>query len=236
MILARSGDESPVAITIGGVYDSLTRAGNLVIRLVATDVVDGANLKLRIALTETHINYNAPNGTNIHNETFRDLIPTAAGTTVTINPGDTLYYNQAFTHSATVNFHNGQIVVWLQSDATKEIHQTAVKNLVQFPATGIDDDPTLPLAFNLTQNYPNPFNSKTMIDYSIATPGDVRLAVYDLAGRLVNTLYDGNQNAGHYQIVWNGQDLKGRQVASGIYFYRLEAESKSVTKRMVMLK
>jgi hypothetical protein len=235
-ILSRSGDDAPIDITIGGTFDSLTRTGNLAIRLIATDVIDGTSLKLRMALTETHISWTAPNGTTIHNETFRDLMPNATGQAVTIAQGETLYFVQAFNFPTTVNFHNGQIVAWVQADGTKEIYQTAVRNLVTFPSVGIDDDPAMPQAFSLHQNYPNPFNAKTMIDYSTSKSGNVRLTVYDLAGRQVNTLHDGNQQAGHYQIIWDGKDSRGAQAASGVYFYRLEAEGKSVTKRMVMLK
>jgi hypothetical protein len=235
-ILGQSGEDSPLEIVIGGTFDSLTRTGNLDIRLAATDIIEGTSLKLRIALTETNIHWTAPNGVTVHNETFRDMIPSATGTAVTIAQGETLYFHQAFTFPSTVNFHNGAIVVFVQADGNKEILNSAVRSLVEFPGSAIDDDPAVPSKFNLSQNYPNPFNAKTLIDYSIGKSSDVKLNVYDLAGRFVNTLYDGTQQAGHYQILWDGRDSNGNQIASGVYFYRLEAEGKNVTKRMVMLK
>jgi hypothetical protein len=236
LILSRSGDDAPIDITIGGTFDSLSRSGNLAIRLIATDLIDGTNLKLRIALTESDIYYSAPNGTNIHNETFRDMIPNATGQAVTIAQGETLYFGQAFSFPSTVDFHNASIVAWVQADGNKEVYQAAVRDLVTMPSVGIEDDPALPSVFSLNQNYPNPFNAKTIIDYSIGKNSDVKLSVYDLAGRLVNTLYNGAQEAGHYQITWDGKDRNGNPTASGVYFYRLEAEGKNVTRRMVMLK
>lgn len=187
-------------------------------------------------MTESDLYYAAPNGTNIHDETFRDMIPNATGLAVTIAQGETLYFEQAFSFPSTINFHNATIVAWVQSDGTKEIYQSAMRDLVTMPSVGIEDDPALPSVFNLNQNYPNPFNAKTAIDYSIGKNSDVKLSVYDLAGRLVNTLYNGVQEAGHYQITWDGKDANGNLTASGVYFYRLEAEGKNVTRRMVMLK
>jgi hypothetical protein len=237
MIQGRASDLSPLKITLSGHFNDTTLSGNLDIRLVATDMIDGQLLKLRIALTESNINYQAPNGTTIHNQTMRDMIPTATGAAITIAQGETVFVSQAFTCPAPIIWQNSELVVWLQSDGTKEIHQSAVVTLPTLQASvGIDDNNNLPIAFDLAQNYPNPFNVQTVIDYSIVAAGNVNLAVYDLAGRLVNTLQDGNQVAGRHRIIWNGLDSQGRQVSSGIYFYRLQADGKSVTKRMVMLK
>jgi len=91
-------------------------------------------------------------------------------------------------------------------------------------------------AFALVQNYPNPFNPYTVIKYEIPEPCRVRLAIFDVSGRLVRTLVDGHRGEGRYTEYWYGRDERGRSVASGIYFYRLEAGSYSKTKRMVLLR
>ena len=85
--------------------------------------------------------------------------------------------------------------------------------------------------------FPNPFNPTTTIAFDIVESVPVSLAVYDVAGRRVATLVDGEVTpAGRYERVWNGRDDRGRTVASGVYFYRLGAGPYSETRRMVLLK
>ncbi|MFQ3596745.1 MAG: T9SS type A sorting domain-containing protein [Chloroherpetonaceae bacterium] len=86
-------------------------------------------------------------------------------------------------------------------------------------------------AFALAQNYPNPFNPSTRIAYQIPKTSEVQLKVYDVLGREVETLVSGVQQAGRYEVVFNASRL-----ASGIYFYRLQAGGVSQTMRMVMVK
>lgn len=88
----------------------------------------------------------------------------------------------------------------------------------------------------LEANVPNPFNPATTIQYQIAQDGRVTLRVYDVAGRLVRTLVDRAQAAGAYEARWNGTDEAGRPVASGVYFYRIQSDDFSQTRRMVLLK
>ncbi len=86
-------------------------------------------------------------------------------------------------------------------------------------------------------NYPNPFNPTTAISYTVPAPGaEVRLTVYDLAGRVVRTLVSGLEREGEHVAVWHGRDDAGREVGSGVYFYRLVVGDKSVERKMVMLK
>jgi C1A family cysteine protease len=88
-----------------------------------------------------------------------------------------------------------------------------------------------------SHNYPNPFNPTTAISYTVPEPGaEVRLTVYDLAGRVVRTLVEGVEQGGDHVVVWHGRDDAGRPVGSGVYFYRLVVGSESVERKMVMLK
>ena len=89
----------------------------------------------------------------------------------------------------------------------------------------------------LEQNTPNPFNPATTIAYTIPEDGrEIRLALYDVAGRLVTTLVDGSLTGGTRSVVWNGTDTEGRQVASGVYFVRLTARDTSLVRKIVLLK
>jgi len=93
-----------------------------------------------------------------------------------------------------------------------------------------------PTAFRLVQNYPNPFNPRTKIAYELPSSEAVRLSVYSLNGRRIAVLVDEVQGAGHHFAYWNGMDNHGQPVASGTYFYRINAGSFSQTRSMVLMK
>jgi len=88
----------------------------------------------------------------------------------------------------------------------------------------------------LAQNYPNPFNPSTTIKYDMKEKGLVTLKIYNVAGRLVRTLVNGVMDAGTYSLAWDGRNNTGADVASGIYFYKMETKDFSQTKKMVMLR
>jgi hypothetical protein len=92
-------------------------------------------------------------------------------------------------------------------------------------------DAALPTTTGLHQNYPNPFNAETNISFSLAEAGDVSLNVYDLSGRLVTTLVDGQMEAGEHVVSWDASS-----VSSGVYFLRLATADFSATKTMNLLK
>jgi len=94
----------------------------------------------------------------------------------------------------------------------------------------------VPTEFGLSQNYPNPFNPSTAIDFSIATEGFVSLNVYDITGRMVSTLVEGNLSTGYHSVVWDGVDNNGMSVSAGIYIYALQTETSSITRKMVFMK
>jgi hypothetical protein len=85
-------------------------------------------------------------------------------------------------------------------------------------------------------NYPNPFNSSTEIRFSLILPGSVSLRVYDIAGRLVRVLANGNYDIGEQSVIWDGTNSSGGKVSSGIYFYSISTPEKTITKKMVFLK
>jgi flagellar hook assembly protein FlgD len=93
----------------------------------------------------------------------------------------------------------------------------------------------LPSEFGLAQNYPNPFNPATTIALALPVASDYSVAIYNVAGQLIRT-YSGYANAGVVSIVWDGKDASGSQVASGMYFYKAQANSFSATKKMLLMK
>jgi hypothetical protein len=93
-----------------------------------------------------------------------------------------------------------------------------------------------PKTFALFQNSPNPFNPTTRISYDLPKAGNVNVAVFNVLGQRVTDLVDSYQEAGSYEVVWNGKDDAGRSVASGVYFYRIESSDFADTKKMLLLK
>jgi hypothetical protein len=93
-----------------------------------------------------------------------------------------------------------------------------------------------PEKFSLSQNFPNPFNPSTSISFSLPVKSNVRLIVYSLIGSEIRELVNNNLEAGNYRITWDGKNNYGNNVASGIYFYKLESDFGTITKKMNLLK
>jgi len=93
-----------------------------------------------------------------------------------------------------------------------------------------------PLAFQLSGNYPNPFNPRTTISFTLPEAQPVSLAIYSLDGRQVATLLHEVRGPGAHDVVWHGQDDAGHAVASGTYFYRLNAGPYSQVRKMILMK
>jgi hypothetical protein len=98
------------------------------------------------------------------------------------------------------------------------------------------ESPTLPTTFALEQNYPNPFNPTTTIQFALPRSGQVRLEIYNTLGQLVTILASEQLAAGTYSVAWDGSDIWGNQVASGVYLYRLQANDFVSTRKMLLLK
>jgi photosystem II stability/assembly factor-like uncharacterized protein len=93
-----------------------------------------------------------------------------------------------------------------------------------------------PAEFSLLQNYPNPFNPSTTINYSLPQNASVKLVVYDILGKEVRTLVNSREDAGRYQVQWNGLNNSGHAVSTGIYIYRINAGDFVHQKKMMFMK
>jgi hypothetical protein len=104
------------------------------------------------------------------------------------------------------------------------------------PAAVTGADPSLPVSTYLDQNFPNPFNPSTTISFGLDTRSEVALRIYDSSGALVRALVAGERPAGAHVANWDGRDDAGRAVATGIYYCRLDAGGKMLTRKMLLLK
>ena len=101
--------------------------------------------------------------------------------------------------------------------------------------TSNEDDYLPVFATALNGNYPNPFNPETTISYSLKETGRVKLEVYNIKGQLVKTLVDEEQTTGHYKLVFNAKDNKGRAIASGVYMLKMVAPGYRKTIKMILM-
>lgn len=116
-------------------------------------------------------------------------------------------------------------VLWRSPGDTTGMGPLATEDSAEPTAIAIPD------AFEAAQNYPNPFNPTTTIEFSIPNAGHVALAIYDITGREVETLFSRDLTAGKYTVEWNGVSTP-----SGIYFYRVTYGDQQLTRRMLLLK
>jgi hypothetical protein len=109
---------------------------------------------------------------------------------------------------------------------------------IDFQVFELTDVPTdlAVVGATLHQNYPNPFNPETRIEFSLDRPGAVGISVFDLAGRRIATLYQGELDTGVHHVTWNGRDDSGNPAPAGQYRYLLKTSSGQVARSMVLLK
>ncbi len=94
----------------------------------------------------------------------------------------------------------------------------------------------IPTENHLSPAYPNPFNPTTKISYSLKSPGEVELVIYDLNGKIVKNLVDGYLEAGYYSVIWDGKNDLGISLPSGLYIYRLKARDFSQSRKVLLVK
>ncbi|HTY37839.1 MAG TPA: FlgD immunoglobulin-like domain containing protein [Bacteroidota bacterium] len=102
--------------------------------------------------------------------------------------------------------------------------------------TDVETGKGVPTEFALDQNFPNPFNPTTEIAFSVPKQTPVKVVIYGLSGEVVATIVNQTMSAGNYRVTWNGRTDDGRAVASGVYFYHLQADGFVSTKKMTLLK
>lgn len=165
---------------------------------------------------------------NFHYRGFGVYFSTDTGTTWTFAGGDSIGFDQLISYGdSTYGCGSGLYIFTRKAAGT----------------TGVRPVQSNPKAYALYQNYPNPFNPTTDFRFQIADVGFVTLKVYDEIGREVATLVNGVKQPGEYTVQWNPSTSSGQGMASGIYFYRLEATSltdpaKSFvqTRKMLLIK
>ena len=127
---------------------------------------------------------------------------------------------------------------FIQEERATQLLCQALADLDMYPPNVVDreDEENMSASFSLKQNYPNPFNPETIIQYDLPRGHEVEIVVYNILGQKVRTLLEEYQRAGRHRVLWDGRDDKGKEVASGIYLYRIKTSEFSQTKKMVLLR
>ena len=131
--------------------------------------------------------------------------------------------------------HPGRSAKWGPSPYTSGLNgDLCIRAVVSY--TGIEEEElSIPNRVALYQNSPNPVLNESTISYTIPEEMNIELKVYDITGKLVKTLIHAEQEPGYYSVVWDMRDNAGKQLSSGIYFYRLETPKFTATKKLIIV-
>ena len=146
---------------------------------------------------------------------------------------DNHYIAQLKVRGKTANLI-GQDLVFELNDIVANHSSGEIFVLATENSTAINSSSELPAEFRLDQNYPNPFNAETRISYSLAADSRVQIAVYNLLGQKLRTLVDSKQRAGWHSIGWNGRNISGESMPSGIYLIRMKAGHFTAIRKMIL--
>jgi glucuronoarabinoxylan endo-1,4-beta-xylanase len=149
------------------------------------------------------------------------------GQTVSVNGN--IYTSDASVRYAKITFQDINDPVKTFSTTTDSLGNYQLNILL----TNIKMSNNLPVKFELNQNYPNPFSNSTRIPYEIKIPSEIHITISDILGRVVRKISVSSQAAGRHNVYWDGLNSSGQKVASGIYFYRLDAGGESKVKKMI---
>jgi phosphatidylserine/phosphatidylglycerophosphate/cardiolipin synthase-like enzyme len=142
-----------------------------------------------------------------------------------------------FTNSAQTG-NDENIVIVYDSLVANQYYQDFAKRLTDAGGSlDVKQSGTeVPAKYSLEQNYPNPFNPTTTIKFQISKPELVTIKVYDVLGREIATLVNGKLNAGKYEVPFSANELSNNGLASGVYFYKMQAGDFSDIRKMVLVK
>lgn len=193
------------------------------------------------------IRYGELTGDNLYIEDYPDYLQPAGGSAVALFYGNLRIAGVQYTGTIGGGSEIAQVVY--TGFPFETIHTAAMRTRLMGSVLAFFGLPTAiePLSdghgtvreFELAQNYPNPFNPTTTITYAVPSGTGrepVSLVVFNALGERVRTLVDQPQAPGRYRVTWDGRDGNGRAVATGIFFYRLEAGGQQATRKMLMVK
>jgi hypothetical protein len=234
---------APVQIAIvSKSYNTSTRQLDITLNSTALSNLTG-QYKINYVITEDNLVYTQTGNTYctggssyVHKWVVRNMVNGASGEN--LNSGGTWTNGQAIskTFSTTLTStwveSNCKLKVFVYRDSSTltmaEVQQSIETNIT---TTGINEPGSVPLKFELNQNYPNPFNPVTNIKFSVPKKGHYNFRIYDVTGKLIDTYLDSYITSGYYNA-----EIDGTRLSSGVYFYTLQGEGFTDTKKMILIK
>jgi len=160
--------------------------------------------------------------------------PTMLGTIYNVAPGPPVGFTFFVDPSMTTNQAKIRAVAQYGAASLTSFSDSLFS--IGIPSAVETEPAVRPARFALLPNQPNPFNPVTTIHFELDRPGPASLRIYSVSGALVRTLVENRLPAGHYRAQWDGRDMSGRPVGSGIYVYRLTEGGRNLSRKMSLLK
>jgi hypothetical protein len=219
LFIARSQVQSDWEISIDGSFNISSRNTNLNLDIFLMNNNPAGTENLRIALVENNIYYDTPY-TDIHQQTFRDMVPSVTGDIIDIDDYGIYEASYTFHVDENINTDNCEIVIFIQTSDQDEILQGFKIPFTDLNVTSVDDTVNNPEDYYLLSNYPDPFNSATTIRYSIPEnniASNSGIEIYNLMGQRVETIEIPQwKSAG--SVLWDAGEF-----SSGLYFAVLKS-------------
>ncbi len=208
-IALRQGGQA-YSVVVGGIKVATSWAEVVPVELTSFNAVSNGN----------NVNVNWATATETNNYGF-ELYRNGSKVTFVKGNGTTTERNSySYSDNELANGNYSYQLYQIDFDGTKTlVGKTSVEVSVA------------PVEFALNQNYPNPFNPSTSISFSIPNASSVKLTIYNAIGKEVTTLVNGTMESGNHKVVWNANNMP-----SGMYFYKLQADNFTATKKMMLIK
>jgi len=213
---------APVAVEITALD---IEAGTATISVTAETDIEAGFYSVYFMVAEDGLSHNG----HEYNDVCR--IAEEVGSFTAMAADENQVFTAEFAWDAAWDAENCQAIACVQETISRHVLQAAAANL-----TPAENAPVATQHEWTLSNYPNPFNPETNIEFSVPVGGRVSLKIYNVAGQLVKVLADDVYAAGRHSINWNGTNENGKNVASGVYFYRMESGQTTLMKKMILMK
>jgi hypothetical protein len=141
--------------------------------------------------------------------------------------------------ASSIDFNEYGGLVYFESGTSSDSSYTLYTGLIYYTENTVVyvwPEKQIPVAFSLGRNFPNPTNSTVSIPITLPYNSALNVSIFDINGRLIKTLHNGDLGAGEHIIFWDGMDNTGNVVSSGVYFIKMLSEETTMTRKITLLK
>ena len=223
---------SPVYFNISGCFEG--QAGSIVVHYEIENVLENGVYKIFVYLTEDNLEYEGSNGEVEHDQVVRGVFPSTDGVEIVdFSIGASGEISIPFELTDEMIIDNCNLVAVFQDRVSKSVKNTAQIRVSELSSSSsVNSDLWFSdNHFQLNTAYPNPFNPTTVISYQLLIASDLKLEIYDVQGKLIDTLVSQSQKPGFYSVNWNAQKF-----SSGVYFALLTTAYERCAQKLFYIK